>query len=178
MGLAAGFLEPLEASAIVLIELSAKLIAEQMPVCREVMDIVASRFNATTHYRWGRIIDFLKLHYVLTKRTDTTFWRDNLLRETIPDRLKELLLLWSHQSPWFHDEFDRVEEVFPAASYQYVLYGMGFRTQVDRAALAGDEQQAERAMRQNAVQTERLRAALPRHRDLIRKIVEHGMQPV
>src|SRR6185436_5019712 len=35
VGLAAGFLEPLEASAIVLIELSAKLIAEQMPVCRE-----------------------------------------------------------------------------------------------------------------------------------------------
>ena len=68
VGLAAGFLEPLEASAIVLIELSAKLIAEQMPACREVMDVVAKRFNATTHYRWGRIIDFLKLHYVLTKR--------------------------------------------------------------------------------------------------------------
>src|SRR5262249_30517922 len=52
VGLAAGFLEPLEASAIVLIELSAKLIAEQMPTCREVMDVLALRFNATTHYRW------------------------------------------------------------------------------------------------------------------------------
>ena len=113
VGLAAGFLEPLEASAIVLIELSAKFIAEQLPVCREVMDLIAARFNATTQYRWGRIIDFLKLHYVLTKRTDSAFWRDNLLPETIPDRLQDLLLLWSHQSPWFHDEFDRVEEVFP-----------------------------------------------------------------
>ena len=147
VGLAAGFLEPLEASAIVLIELSAKFIAEQMPVCREVMDIIAARFNATTHYR-------------------------------IPDRLAELLLLWSHQSPWFHDEFDRAEEVFPAASYQYVLYGMGFRTQVEAAALGADAKQAERAMRENAVQTERLRAGLPRHRELIRKIVEHGMQAV
>ncbi len=99
IGLAAGFLEPLEASAIVLVELSAKLVAEQMPVCREVMDVIASRFNATTHYRWGRIIDFLKLHYVLTKRTDSAFWRDNLLPETIPDRLKELLLLWRYQPP-------------------------------------------------------------------------------
>src|SRR6185503_13823292 len=71
VGLAAGFLEPLEASAIVLIELSAKLIAEQMPVCREVMDLIAARFNSTTHYRWGRIIDFLKLHYVLTRRQDS-----------------------------------------------------------------------------------------------------------
>ena len=178
VGLAAGFLEPLEASAIVLIELSAKFIAEQLPVCREVMDLIAARFNATTQYRWGRIIDFLKLHYVLTKRTDSAFWRDNLLPETIPDRLQDLLLLWSHQSPWFHDEFDRVEEVFPAASYQYVLYGMGFRTQVEPAALSGDAKNAERALRENAIQTERLRAGLPRHRELIRKIVEHGMQTV
>src|SRR5206468_2642258 len=98
VGLSAGFLEPLEASAIVLVELSAKLIAEQLPACREVMDLIAARFNASTHYRWGRIIDFLKLHYVLTRRTDSAFWRDNLLPETIPDRLKDLLLLWSHQS--------------------------------------------------------------------------------
>ncbi len=71
VGLSAGFLEPLESSAIVLIEMSAKLIAEQMPVCREVMDVIGARFNATTHYRWGRIIDFLKLHYVLSKREDS-----------------------------------------------------------------------------------------------------------
>jgi len=176
VGLAAGFLEPLEASAIVLIELSAKLIAEQMPACREVMDFLASRFNATTSYRWGRIIDFLKLHYVLTKRTDTAFWRDNLLPETIPERLKNLLLLWRYQSPWFHDEFDRVEEVFPAASYQYVLYGMGFRTEVESASLAINAKLAERALRENAAMTDKLRTHLPRHRDLINKILDHGMQ--
>ena len=178
VGLAAGFLEPLESSAIVLIELSAKLIAEQLPVCREVMDVVASRFNATTLYRWGRIIDFLKLHYVLTKRTDTAFWRDNLLPETIPDRLKELLLLWRYQPPWVHDEFDRIEEVFPAASYQYVLYGMGYQTEVEPDAIAGEAKIAQRAIRENAVQTERLRAGLPRHRDLIRKIVDQGLQAI
>ena len=178
VGLAAGFLEPLEASAIVLVELSAKIIAEQMPACREVMDVIASRFNATTEYRWGRIIDFLKLHYAVTKRRDTAFWRDNVDPATMPDRLKDLLALWRYQSPWFHDEFDRIEEVFPAASYQYVLYGMGFRTEVEVDALADDAQLAERAMRENAAQTERLRAGLPRHRELIGKIVEYGLQPV
>lgn len=178
VGLAAGFLEPLEASAIVLIELSAKLIAGQLPVCREVMDVVASRFNATTHYRWGRIIDFLKLHYVLSRREDSAFWRDNRLPETIPERLQELLLLWRYQSPWLHDEFDRVEEVFPQASYQYVLYGMGFRTRVDPAALAGEARAAERAWQENRVWSERFRNRLPSHRDLINKIVEHGLQPV
>ncbi len=178
VGLSAGFLEPLEASAIVLIEMSSKLIAEQMPTCREVMDIIAARFNETTHYRWGRIIDFLKLHYVLTKRDDTAFWRDNRDPATIPERLQNLLLLWRHQSPWYHDEFDRIEEVFPAASYQYVLYGMGFRTEVDPEAIAGEAKNADRAMRDNLAQTERLRSVLPRHRDLIRKIVEQGLQPV
>ena len=49
----------------------------------------------------------------------------------MPDRLQDLLHLWKYQPPWFLDEFDRLEEVFPAASYQYVLYGMGFRTEVD-----------------------------------------------
>lgn len=178
VGLAAGFLEPLEASAIVLVELSAKIIAEQMPVCREVMDVVAARFNATTGYRWGRIIDFLKLHYVITKRRDTGFWRDNTDPVSVPDRLKDLLELWRYQSPWFHDEFDRVEEVFPSASYQYVLYGMGYETEVEPDSLGDDARVAERALRENAMHTERLRSTLPRHRDLLRKIAEHGLQPV
>jgi tryptophan halogenase len=178
VGLAAGFLEPLEASAIVLVELSAKLIAEQMPACREVMDVVAARFNATTLYRWGRIIDFLKLHYVLTQRTDSDFWRDNVRPESIPDRLQDLLSLWRYHTPWFHDEFDRIEEVFPAASYQYVLYGMGFRSEVQPGALAKDSRAAEQAFRENAVRTDRLRSGLPKHRDLIRKIIEEGLQPI
>ena len=178
IGLAAGFLEPLESSSIVLTELSAKMIAEQMPACREVMDMVAKRFNATTHYRWGRIIDFLKLHYVLTKRTDTPFWRDNVRPETVPERLQELLTLWKYQSPGFHDEFDRVEEVFPAASYQYVLYGMKYRTEVEAAALAPNATLADRARRENDVHTERLRLKLPRHRALIESITHHGLSPV
>ncbi|GAL99446.1 tryptophan halogenase family protein [Sphingomonas parapaucimobilis] len=178
VGLAAGFLEPLEASAIVLIELSAKLIAEQMPACREVMDTVAKRFNDTTLYRWGRIVDFLKLHYSLTKRTDSDFWRDNCRPETMPDRLQELMELWRYQAPWMHDEFDRVEEVFPSASYQYVLYGMGQRTDIAPGSLIAETVAAERARRENDVQTGRLLAGLPKHRDLIRKIVERGLPTI
>jgi tryptophan 7-halogenase len=178
VGLAAGFLEPLEASAIVLIELSAKLIAEQMPACREVMDIIAARFNATTLYRWGRIIDFLKLHYVLTRRTDTAFWRDNTDPATVPERLQNLLQLWRYQSPWFYDEFDRLEEVFPAASYQYVLYGMGFRTEVDRHELAPQATQARRMREQARSLSRRMRADLPKNRELIQKIVQHGLQTI
>ena len=177
VGLAAGFLEPLEASAIVLIELSAKLIAEQMPANREVMDIISARFNDVTQYRWGRIIDFLKLHYVLTQRPEP-FWRDNLDAHSIPERLKNLLHLWKYQSPWFFDEFDRLEEVFPAASYQYVLYGMGFRTEVGPMETLDTEPTASRLLRENAAITKQLRSQLPKNRDLIRKIHEHGMQRI
>jgi tryptophan halogenase len=178
VGLAAGFLEPLEASAIVLIELSAKMIAEQLPPYREVMDVVARRYNETTHYRWGRIIDFLKLHYSLTQRTDTDFWRDNQRSETIPDRLQGLIELWKYQAPWLHDEFDRAEEVFPSASYQYVLYGMGHRTEFPAGLHDADAEMARRAWRENQTQTSKMLAGLPRHRDLLDKIVQHGLQPV
>jgi len=178
VGLAGGFLEPLESSAIVLVELSAKLIAEQMPANREVMDIVARRFNEVTLYRWGRIIDFLKLHYVLTQRTDTAFWRDNVDPATVPDRLNELLKLWKYHPPWFFDEFDRLEEVFPAASYQYVLYGMGFQSEVPPEATADTELLASRLREENERQTLELRSRLPTNRELLNKIHEYGLQPV
>ncbi|MBU2180624.1 MAG: tryptophan 7-halogenase, partial [Gammaproteobacteria bacterium] len=50
VGLSAGFLEPLEASALVLVELSAQMISEQLPANRALMDIVAKRFNETFLY--------------------------------------------------------------------------------------------------------------------------------
>ncbi|MHB8287172.1 MAG: tryptophan halogenase family protein [Caulobacteraceae bacterium] len=178
VGLAAGFLEPLEASAIVLVELSAKLISEQMPANREVMDIIAGRFNATTLYRWGRIIDFLKLHYALTRRTDSPFWIDNVDPASIPERLQNLLHLWKYQSPWFFDEFDRLEEVFPAASYQYVLYGMGFETEVEPQDIASSRPLASKMMEQNLTATRKLRAQLPANRNLIEKILQYGMQTI
>lgn len=178
VGLASGFLEPLESSAIMLVELSAKLLAEQMPACREVMDLIARRFNEATLYRFERIIDFLKLHYVLTRRTDTAFWRDNVDPATVPDRLKELLTLWEYRSPWFFDEFDRLEEVFPAASYQYVLYGMGFQTRVTPEDTAGSELLASRLVRENEQLTAEMRARLPKNRELLTKIHEYGLQPV
>jgi tryptophan halogenase len=177
VGLASGFLEPLESSAIVLVELAAKLIAEQMPANRGVMNIVAARFNDVNHYRWGRIIDFLKLHYVLTKRPEK-FWQDNTDPASVPDRLKNLLHLWKYQPPWFFDEFDRIEEVFPAASYQYVLYGMGFKTEVSPGDSSGTHSMALSYMNENLAMTRKLRTQLPKNRDLVKKIHEYGLQPI
>ena len=84
IGMSSGFIEPLEASALVLVELSAAMIAEQLPANRKIMDLVAKRFNEKFLYRWDRIVDFLKLHYVLTKRTDSQYWIDNCQPTSIP----------------------------------------------------------------------------------------------
>jgi len=148
-----------------------------MPANREVMDIVAARFNDVNHYRWGRIIDFLKLHYVLTRRPEK-FWRDNTDPATVPDRLKNLLHLWKYQPPWFFDEFDRIEEVFPAASYQYVLYGMGFKTDVMPGDNSGTRSAAATYMNENIAMTRKLRTQLPKNRELVKKIHEYGLQPI
>jgi tryptophan halogenase len=115
---------------------------------------------------------------VLTRRTDTAFWRDNTDPATVPDRLKDMLTLWRYQSPWFFDELDRLEEVFPAASYQYVLYGMGFRTEVTPEDMADSAPDALRFVQENQRMTAELRMRLPKNRELLSKIYQYGLQPV
>jgi hypothetical protein len=176
VGLSAGFLEPLEASAIVLVELSAEMISEQLPPCREVMDILAKRFNQTFTYRWDRIIDFLKLHYMLSQRTDDAFWRDNRDPASIPASLEEQLELWRYCPPGNHD-FTSNNEVFPAASYQYVLYGMGFRTDIRFVAhTLTQQEQAREQFQQNDRAIRQALATLPKHRELLQKVQQYGFQ--
>lgn len=178
IGLSAGFIEPLEASALALVELSAAMLSDQMPATRAVMDIVARRFNDSFRYRWERVIEFLKLHYLLTKRTDSEFWRDNCRTESVPDRLRELLALWRHLAPSRYDLF-RVEEVFPSASYQYVLYGMGFRPTPGAAAMRADEaDRADGFFREAAALTGRMLAALPSNRELIAHVKRNGLSRI
>lgn len=124
IGLAAGFLEPLEASAIVLIELSLNALLDGFPRTRGAMDLHARRFNDLFRYRWDRIVEFLKLHYVPSERAEP-YWRAHRDPASIPPRLQELLALWRDQPPSRAD-LPMTDEIFPAASYQYVLYGMGW----------------------------------------------------
>ena len=122
IGLSAGFIEPLEASAIVLIELSLHALADNFPASREVMTVHAGRFNRLFAQRWSRIADFLKLHYALSRREEP-YWRAQRDGATISGELGGLLRLWQDQPPSTYD-FPLAAEMFPAASYQYVYYGM------------------------------------------------------
>ena len=167
VGSAAGFIEPLEASALALVELSAAAISEELPANRQMMDITARRFNERFLYHWARVIEFLKLHYVLSERSDSEFWLDNRRPETIPERLNELLSLWRHQAPSSLD-FTHIEEIFPAASYQYVLYGMGFETIFKPSRRSSyDLDSINRQFMQNKQMLSKLKAGLPSNRTLL-----------
>ncbi|MGK2925499.1 MAG: tryptophan 7-halogenase, partial [Lysobacterales bacterium] len=178
VGLSAGFIEPLEASALALIELSAKMIADDLPPTRDLMDVVARRFNERFRYRWARVIDFLKLHYVLSRRDDSDFWIDNRRPESVPERLQELLALWRFRPPSSRD-FPEIEEIFPAASYQYVLYGMGFRPEPgSHQRRLDDPQAAAECIRAVAQQAGKFLAGLPSNRALIEHVRAHGLPRV
>jgi tryptophan halogenase len=178
VGLSAGFLEPLEASAIVMIELSAKSIANLLPGCRDGMHRAAQLFNDTFLYRWERIVDFLKLHYLLSRRTDSPFWIDNKRPESIPESLRENLEYWRHHCPW-HEDFSHREEVFSAASYQYILYGMGFKTHPPSALLNDvDRALAHQQMQETARHGKSLAATLLGNRELLGKVKRFGLQKV
>ena len=123
IGLSAGFIEPLEASAIVTVELSLDALLADWPT-RATMPLVAARFNALFRYRWERIVEFLKLHYLLSRRSER-YWRAHREPASVPARLAELVKLWANRPPTRAD-LPMSDEMFPAASYQYVLYGMGF----------------------------------------------------
>jgi len=168
VGMSAGFVEPLEATAIMLVEISARYIAENLPPDENIMRVTSKRFNEQMDYRWSRIIDFLKLHYMLTKRTEP-YWQAHTEEDSIPDSLKEDLEIWSHRGP-VHSDFDSAVELFPAASYQYVMYGMGFKPDFQRQAyLYKEHQQAERIIQQNRQITEQMLRNLPPHREFIQQ---------
>ena len=125
IGLSAGFLEPLEATAMMLIESSANVVADILAKEPGNLQQATKTFNARFQYRWERIIDFLKLHYILSERPEP-FWREAASKEGLSERLKNDLLAWRSQTS-LREDFDNIDEMFPAASYQYVLYGMGFK---------------------------------------------------
>jgi flavin-dependent dehydrogenase len=178
IGMSSGFVEPLEASALVMIELAAGMIAEQLPPTREAMNIVAKRYNRKFLRHWNQIVEFLKLHYVLSERSDSAYWQDNRAATSIPEELREKLLLWRYRSPW-HQDAEAVDDLFPTASYQYILYGMGSRTlprhtsshQQDRRQL-----QASELFQQNAARASQLQQSLPSNRELLNKVREFGFQ--
>jgi tryptophan 7-halogenase len=118
VGLASGFVEPLESTGIHLIQQAIMLLVDYMPD-RQFNDALRRAYNAKMAAIYDEVRDFIVLHYILSQR-DEPFWRDarNL---PIPDTLRESLAVY--------DETGRIDsprlQLFPETSYFFVLSGNG-----------------------------------------------------
>ncbi|HEY9107924.1 MAG TPA: tryptophan halogenase family protein [Roseateles sp.] len=168
VGLSAGFLEPLESTGLVLIEAAVGMIAEMLPHSGP-MEAPARRFNELMTTRFENIVNFLKLHYCLSRR-DEPFWRDNANPASIPAPLADLLEQWRLRPPGRFD-FVLDTETFAFFNYQYILYGMGFHTDLS-AGRADFTQEAEARKLFAKIQrfADRAVVDLPSHRSLIEQI--------
>lgn len=92
VGLASGFLEPLESTSIYLAQMAIERLIELFPTER-VTDSDRFEFNTQVDMEYDRIRDFLILHYHATRRTDSSFW-NHVRTMAIPDTLAEKLALW------------------------------------------------------------------------------------
>ena len=128
VGLSAGFFEPLESTGIMLIEVAARMIAE-FAVNTDAASLAAAArsYNKLMPARFAAIVEFLKLHYAISRRRDTAYWRDNTDPATWPDGLIDKLAQWRRRLP---SRFDFVvdHESFLPPNWQYILYGHGFET--------------------------------------------------
>jgi tryptophan 7-halogenase len=172
VGLAGGFLEPLESTGIILIEAAAYMIAGLFQRSGD-LEPAARQFNAHMTRRYERIVDFIKMHYFLTQRTDSDFWRDNARPASAPDSLLAHLDMWRHRPPAALD-FVMDHESFALANYQYVLYGMGFRTEQAGRAQSAQTALARQEFARVRDAAHRAVAALPSHRELLERVYQAG----
>lgn len=179
VGLSGGFVEPLESTGVVLIEVAVGMLAELFPHDGN-WDAPAARFNALMTQRYENIVNFLKLHYCLSKR-DEAFWRDNREAAGIPDHLRDLLEQWRKRPPGRFD-FVLDLEAFAFFNYQYILYGMGFKTDLSAArGVYPHEEEAKKTFARIQSYGEHAIRDLPSHRALIRRMtsrIKGGLRAV
>lgn len=175
IGLSAAFIEPLEASAIFLVEAAANMVADLFPRNQEAMLYAQEKFNKSFEFRWSRTIDFIKLHYVLSPRNDTAFWKDNKLIESIPCSLQHNLNAWKNH-PISKYDFSDLNEPFPHESYQYIVHGMGFKPDLGSVENYPNTGYATTCFDNVRKATQLLCGELPTHRELINKVRKYGFQ--
>jgi tryptophan halogenase len=92
IGLSAGFVEPLESTSIHLIETAVGKLITLFPD-REFRPELVEEFNRYMGIRYESVRDFIIMHYKLTNRDDTEFWR-YCANMAIPDSLRQQIELF------------------------------------------------------------------------------------
>jgi len=119
VGLASGFMEPLESTSIHLIQSAISRILKMLPG-RRIARADVAEFNRQSDFEYERIRDFLILHYKANARTDSAFWRD-CQAMSIPETLQHKLDLFRANGHIFREH----EELFTEVGWLQVLIGQG-----------------------------------------------------
>ena len=162
LGLAAGFLEPLESTSIHLIQRGVIRLLQLFPY-GGITESDRLEFNRQMDDEFRYIRDFIIMHYHVTERTDSEFWRRCRDME-IPDSLQHRLDLFRATGIVFEAERD----IFRENSWTQVMLGQGiepgsYHTIVDMMA----EQELRQFMQIQAQKVDRVLQQLPTHQEFI-----------
>ncbi len=119
IGLSSGFLEPLESTSIHLIQTAITRLIKHFPQ-GGFKTTEIDEYNRQSKEEFERIRDFIILHYKLTDRDDTPFWRE-CRRMDVPDDLAQRMALFRDSGKLFR----RQDELFTEMAWQQVLIGQG-----------------------------------------------------
>jgi 2-polyprenyl-6-methoxyphenol hydroxylase-like FAD-dependent oxidoreductase len=159
IGLASGFVEPLESTGIFFIQHGIEELVNHFP---------GAAFDDSTARSYNRVVgdcidgvrDFLILHYYSTDRADTEFWRATKSIK-VPEELAERFELWKQRLPNARSINPRFHG-FEAYSYSVMLLGLNYRPASSLPALDHIEQEKARlAFRLLRERTDRLVSTLP-----------------
>jgi tryptophan halogenase len=119
LGLASGFLEPLESTSIHLVSSGIYHLLEHYPDSHFDQSNIDS-YNAEVSYEFERIRDFIVLHYCMTQRVDAPLWR-YCRSMAVPDTLRQRIELYrgTGRVRW------RSGELFTDMSWFYIFEGLG-----------------------------------------------------
>jgi len=169
VGLASGFLEPLESTSIHLTQLAITNFIELLPVSAD-MSRERDEYNAIMAREFERVRDFLILHYHVTRRHDSAFWNHVRTME-IPTTLQEKIDLFSARG-----RVARYQQgLFLEPSWLAVYLGQGLiPAQPDGSASQLDD--AELAARLAALDSEIGSAVsrMPHHDNKLAALVQAG----
>src|SRR6266542_2891304 len=120
LGLAAGFMEPLESTSIHLVQSALGRLLNVLPGDQARMMAARDTFNRLSEIEWARVRDFIVLHYVANGRDGEPFW-DQCREAELPPTLAEKIALFREAGLFIREE----DELFLDDSWGQVMIGQG-----------------------------------------------------
>jgi len=164
LGLASGFMEPLESTSIHLVQAGLGRLIDLFPTTDFTQSDI-DEYNRRTHFEFDSIRDFLILHYCATERDDSDFWNYCRTME-IPDSLQYKFDLWRAHGRFYRNE----DELFTTPSWIQVFIGQRVIPNDchGMAKVLSKEDAADYLMRING-HLSQVVAKMPTHRDFVTK---------